>query len=178
MTTGRINQVTTLAGEAPGPPPEGGGEWSGEGPPLSAPDAREDTPILTGGPPRIVLLPPPSSPGDLPPRSERARKRTPTSVAWDPKEEDTIGQSRPEGGYRPRLAPKSLAATMAIGQQPTDLTDANREPVGPRRPQRQGRAPKGVLNTAGGHRTPRHRPGRQRRGEGRAIKGRSQAGKM
>ena len=66
------------------PGPSKGAGWLGEGPPLSAPDARGAHPFVTGEPPRAVLPPPQSSPGSLPPRSEVARKANPNDRGMGP----------------------------------------------------------------------------------------------
>src|SRR6266487_1597903 len=99
MTTGRINQVTIFTGEYRNPPLNfrGGLGWIGERATLSALDTPGTPQVVHKGvSPSIVLLPPLSSPGDLPPCSEGASEQAPTCKAWAPKEEDTGGQPRPK----------------------------------------------------------------------------------
>ena len=98
-------------------------------------------PLFTRAPPHAVLLPPPSSPGRLPPRGEGASGASPDTQSMGAQGGGHRRPATPQGGCRPWLTPESLAAAMAIGQRPTDLTEAEREPLGLRRPPAAGTRP-------------------------------------
>src|SRR6516225_2590325 len=132
MTTGRINQVTILAGDRRAP--HGGAGWFGEGRHSRPRTIGGRPPLFTRAPPHAVLLPPPSSPGRLPPRGEGASGASPDTQSMGAQGGGHRRPATPQGGCRPWLTPESLAAAMAIGQRPTDLTEAEREPLGLRRP--------------------------------------------
>jgi hypothetical protein len=99
----------------------------------------------------------PKGPSALQRRGERA---SPNVQGMGPKGGGHRRPATPQGGCRPRLAPKSLAATMAIGQQPTDLTSADRETRRASATQAARTRPEGGPTPPWGRSTPRHRPGR------------------
>src|SRR6516225_2590327 len=98
MTTGRINQVTILAGDRRAP--HGGAGWFGEGPPLSAPDDRGAPPVIHESAPARS----PSAPTEFPRAPSASRRGGERSKPRHAKH----GRPRrgtPAAGHAPRRMP-------------------------------------------------------------------------
>ena len=139
MTTGRINQVTTVGpgGPAPGASPRGrtprggpgqlrdrGGPWGQHPARGRAPERRRSTEV-----PRAIQLAPLSSPRDGPPQRLTLDPRGPCpgeTAACAPQEEDAVRRSHPEAAIGLGLPPNVLRIMFAIGQPSTDSVRARR----------------------------------------------------